>query len=128
MSYFAKQGELDALRREQRHIRDELDDLEELIKKIGADEAKLAEGLDATLANVRTKMDRLPPNSLFKETHYALIQNALGGSNCNKLFAETNNGIENSTRKKRQLEQRLSVVREKIAALEAEALEASENG
>ena len=128
MSYFEKQGELDALRREQKHIRDELDDLEELIKKIGADEAKLAEGLDATLANVRTKMDRLPPNSLFKETHYALIQNALRGSNCNKLFAETNNGIENSTRKKRQLEQRLSVVREKIAALEAEALEASENG
>lgn len=128
MSHFAKQGELDALRREQRHIRDEIDDLEELIKKIGADEAKLAEGLDATLANVRIRMDRLPANSLFRETHYAMIQNALRGSNCTKLFNETNSGIENSTRKKRQLEQRLSTVREKIAALEAEAMEASENG
>ena len=128
MAFFERQGELNALRKEQRHILDELDDLEELMKRISTDEAKLAEGLDATLANVRAKMDRLPPNSLFRETHYALIQNALRGSNCNKLFAETNNGIENSTRKKRQLEQRLSAVRKKIAALEAEAMEESENG
>lgn len=127
MSLFAKQGELDALRREQRNIRDELADLGELIKKIGADEDRLAEGIDTTLANVRTRLDRLPPNSLFRETHYDLIKNALRGSNSDKLFTETSNGIENSARKKRQLEQRLSAVEEKIAALEAEAVEASEN-
>lgn len=130
MSYFERQRDLDALRRERKHIRDELEDLDVLMKEINAEEVNIAEGLDTTLANVRVKLDRLPSNSLFRDTHYSRIRDALRGSDSDKLFRETSDGIEKSEKKKCDLEYRLSVVNEKIATLEAESMdmEANENG
>lgn len=130
MAYYERQGELDALRRERQNIRDELEDLDVLINKINAEETRLSEGLDTTLANLRAKLDRLPPNSLLRERHYSSIKSYIQGRNSDSLFLETDNGIATARKKKRNLEQRLSVVKERIATLEAEAMsmEEIENG
>lgn len=106
------------LKSQLKKVRDEQDDMEQLVIAANRKKGEIDEGIQRSLDQIRKRADRISGQTLFKERYLKQAEKILKGEQTNNALMLLDEGIRKSQRRSMELDADIYSIKQEIYSIE----------